>query len=170
MSPFLAGTFSQYSAAPTGWRPCCILFSSWLSAGLWKTNLKIVCLYLQTKLQNTVVITRKAKLLFPHFSGKQSGWWAVHDICPFLFSLLLQQQHRHHPGNSAQNKQQKVGGEWSSISLNMKVNQRPEVLAPTTSNTISIHCGVRVARHIFCFCQAHFQYCYSGCHTVHQPY
>lgn len=26
--------------------------------------------------------------------------------------------------------------------LNMKVNQRVKVLAPTTSNTISIHCGV----------------------------
>lgn len=28
----------------------------------------------------------------------------------------------------------------------------------------------QVARHLFCSYSAHFQYCYSGCHTVHKPY
>ncbi len=53
------------------------------------------------------------------------------------------------PRKQRPDEQQEVGGDWSSILLNVKVNQRHKVLSPTTSNTISIHCGVLKLPDIF---------------------
>lgn len=58
----------------------------------------------------------------------------------FLFSLSL-----HYSSGTTQervSKHQEVIGDWSSILLNVKVNQRYKMLSPATSNTISIDCGV----------------------------
>ena len=58
----------------------------------------------------------------------------------FLFSLSL-----HYSSGTTQetvSKPQEVSGAWSSILLNVKVNQRYKMLSPATSNTISIDGGV----------------------------